>query len=201
MKLLTTISTYASDPYNLDEIVAQVSQSIPMTVTQEVETVNEVMSLATYHGAIFQITTEEELLGSQSIIQQQVPRLSIPYLYLIHRSFPFDVEQISQLFPDQLIFTPVSEDHLRLVIRLFLMKIQQGYHINGVEERDKKKIWLSVKRGVYQSMETSNIKWVEASDHYVKVFTEEEDYVMIKASLKEFYDKHLKHYDAYRKPL
>ncbi len=197
MKILTAISSHSGDPYNLGEAVLEASHSIAVKTIQEIRHVREVDGIASFHGAIFQIETEEELYQSQSIIQQQTARFPIPYLYLVQGSFPFDVNQISQLFPDQLILTPVSQDHLRLVIRLFLMKIQQGYHINGVEQRERKKIWLTVKRGVYQSLETDRIKWIEASDHYVKVFTDQEDYVMIKASLKDFYEKHLSHFEDF----
>lgn len=197
MKILTAISSNSGDPYNLGEAVLEASRSIPVKASQEILHLNDVEFLNSYHGAIFQIETEEELYHSQTIIQQQSAWQLIPYLYLVQGSFPFDVDHLNQLFPDQFILTPLSQDHLRLVIRLFLMKIQQGYHINGVEQREKKKIWLTVKRGVYQSLEIDKIKWIEASDHYVKVYADKEEYVMIKASLKDFYDKQLKQYDDF----
>lgn len=205
MKILTAISPYTGDPYNLGEVVLDASRSLPMETTQEILHVQDLTSLSEYDGAIFQVESEVELCHSQSVISKLPAKQGIPYLYLMPNSFSFDVDCMGQLFPDQLVLTPVSGDHLACVIQLFLMKIHHGYHIqgmeqreiNGAENRDKKKIWLSVKRGVYQSLETDRIKWIEASDHYVKIFTDTEEYVMIKASLKEFYDKHLSQYEDF----
>ena len=138
MKLLTANSRQSDNPTRLGKTVLEVSDSIPLKVYLEAVPIDEVSGLKSFHGAIFQIETEEELFYSQSLIQNQAARQNVPYLYLVQGSFPFDVSQISKLFPDQLILTPVSPEHLRVVIRLFLMKIQQGYDINGVEQRDRK---------------------------------------------------------------
>lgn len=194
MKLLTAISKHSQESFQLEDLVLAVSDSIPLSVDLTVSSVSDVSALKPFHGAIFQIADEEELYYSQALVQKQFSRQYIPYLYVIQDSFLFDVDRFQEFFPDQLVLAPVSPEHLRMALRLFLMKIQRGYHITGMEQRDRRKIWLSIRRGVYQSIETDQIKWIEASDHYIKIFTEDGEYVMIKASLREFYEKHLRHF-------
>ncbi len=65
------------------------------------------------------------------------------------------------------------------------------------QEYQSQKIWISVKRGVFESLEFEDIIHIQAADHYLKIHLCEKRLYVIKSSLKDFYKQYLSKYDMF----
>lgn len=63
--------------------------------------------------------------------------------------------------------------------------------------RTSNKLWVSIKRGVYQNIAVRDIIYVKAANHYLEVHCCNEKIYIVKSSLTKFYDKHLSLYSVF----
>ncbi len=141
---------------------------------------------------ILDLFYSEHFKSSIEIITRLLIPSKTPFIYI--SSVEIAPEKVSKYFPDQLVTSSYTEEILKVSIRLFLQKIKAGYFTYPTNKRINDRLWLSLKRGVYISLEANEIKYVEAEDHYIKIHSDKQSLPLIKSSLKDFYQSHLKRF-------
>jgi len=63
--------------------------------------------------------------------------------------------------------------------------------------KNSKGMWISVKRGVYESIAFEEILFIEADDHYLKVHCCQNKTYLIKSQITKFYERYLSKYDNF----
>lgn len=59
------------------------------------------------------------------------------------------------------------------------------------------KLWISTRRGVFEGLHVEGIIYIQAADHYLKIYIQNKDPYVIKSSLNDFYKNYLSRYEIF----
>jgi len=127
---------------------------------------------------------------SLELMENLIKPFRIPFIYVSHIQ-NVQIEKIGGYFPDQMLLAPFNQETLNNAIYLFLLKISHGYFSLFKKIGQRNKLWLSLRKGVFISLEADEIKYIESEDHYIKIHSEKQSLPLIKSSLSGFYEKNL----------
>ncbi len=68
-------------------------------------------------------------------------------------------------------------------------KIDIDYHSN--------KLWISIRRGAFEGLNVEEIIYIQAADHYLKIYIRNKDPYIVKSSLNNFYENYLSRYKIF----
>ncbi|MDN5214712.1 LytTR family transcriptional regulator DNA-binding domain-containing protein [Fulvivirgaceae bacterium BMA12] len=140
--------------------------------------------------AIVGVEDEESYWHSLNFLNYIVKDGKLPFIYLVTIKSNFSWEIVKRYNPDHFLLPPYSHKILRQTIRNFLLKYYENTRQNQTPSENKK-VWLSVKRGVYQSVVINTIKYIEAEDHYIRIHCDSQTIPLIKATMKGFFEQYL----------
>lgn len=191
MKIIVTTSS-SKQQINIPKLLQEEAKAIHILgLSVHQAKLNDKFLTDELSGMILCVFDDREYRQSLALIRERLEPNHVPYLCVLANHVNFDLDQTGSFFPDQVLVDTSGLKTIRNAIQLFLLKIKQGYFEIEFEQGSRKRIWLLLKRGVYQSLETDEIKYIEAADHYIKIHSERQRILLIKISLTEFYKKYL----------
>ncbi|MEM9298010.1 MAG: LytTR family DNA-binding domain-containing protein [Bacteroidota bacterium] len=139
-------------------------------------------------GVVINVHDEESYWNSLNFIK--LISQKIPYLYIASFRGNFTWSLVEKFKPTEFLVAPESKIEIETAIQSFLLKIYSTRNKNDKAENNEY-IWLSLKRGVYQKLHFEAIKYIEAVDHYIRIYCDSDSLPLIKATLKGFYNQYL----------
>ncbi len=123
---------------------------------------------------------DEELLKLFYSNEVQIPTLVTISTEALNAALEDDLTIAPNL---QIVLKPFDFKTIQTQVKL---ATQKSLYWIGKKERNEK-IWITVKRGIYQSLKLDTIILIERSNQFLKILTEGEDLILVKSSVSDIW--------------